>query len=144
MTYDTSCSCTFRMSSRVTQGASASRCENSARCLTVRDFSALNEGVRLQTGPSENIMASKYNCALCERYASSSKYFNLNNVEPPSTAPFTIMGAVTYIQSLSTNHRRPRSSTVALIFAIATILRVQSARYYLSSSSSSLWYSSIG
>src|SRR2546428_11696116 len=97
MTYDTSCSCTFRMSSRGTQGASASRGENSARCLTVRDFSVLNEGVRLHTGPSENIMASKYNYALCERYASSSKYFSLNNVETPSTAPFTILCAVASI-----------------------------------------------
>src|SRR5829696_510257 len=98
MRYEISCSCTFKMSSSVTQGASASRWENSARCLIVRDLSARNEGVRLHTGPREKIMASKYNCALCDRYASSSKYFSLKSVEPPSTAPLTMVGAVTSIE----------------------------------------------
>src|SRR5919206_4624951 len=126
--YETSCSCAFKMSSRLTQGASASRCENSAKCLIVLDLSARKDGVRLHTGPSENTMASKYNCALCERYASSSKYFSLKSVDPPSTAPLTIVGAVTSSQPFFTNQCRPYSRTADLIFAIAIIFRIRTAK----------------
>src|ERR687888_2198159 len=98
--YEISCSCTLNMSSKlIIHGASASRCKNSARCRTVLDFSALNDEVRLQTGPKQNIIASRYSCALWERKAYSSKYFSLKSVEPPSTAALSIVGGVTSIQS---------------------------------------------
>src|SRR5919108_268049 len=137
--YEISCSCTLNMSSKlIIHGASASRCKNSARCRTVLDFSALNDGVRLQTGPKQNIIASRYSCALCERYADSSKYLTLKSEEPPSTADLTIMGAVTSIQSFSSNHWRANLIIDARIFAIAIIRLVLKARCLLSNNNSAL------
>src|ERR687895_766627 len=69
MISETNCSWTFNISSISTQGASASRCVNSERCLTVLELSALKDGVKLHTGPKLKIMASRYSCALCDRYA---------------------------------------------------------------------------
>ncbi len=109
----------------VIQGASASRWRYSARCLRVLDFSALNEGPIVQTGPKEKIKASKYSWALWDKNASSLKYFTGKRVEPPSTALLTNVGVVTSIQSFSTNQLRNFSRTVALIFAIVIIFLVR-------------------
>src|SRR5512146_250267 len=88
------------------QAISPSMCQYSARCLVVRDFSALKEGVIEYTFSSPKMSDSRYSCALWDRYALSSKYLSSKSVEPPSQALEMMMGGVTSKNSLFLNHSR--------------------------------------
>src|SRR5699024_3639863 len=94
-TFVTYCSCISRLSSCSTKAISGSIIQSSIKCLRVLDFSARNVGPNENTLPNAIAAASRFNCPLCERYASSSKYCVWNNsVVPSADDPVKMGGSI--------------------------------------------------
>src|SRR3989338_3065919 len=140
----TSSSWTFMFSSWLIHACSPSICQYSARCRSVRDFSARKDGVIEYTRSRLKHIASRYIWADWLRYATWSKYLKLKSVEPPSQAFVVIMGGVTSKNLFLENHSRAADSATDFIFNIVFCCWERSHKWRLSSKNSTDWSSCTG